>query len=48
MAYEKIGFINGQVLNAEDLNHIEEGLENCITQEQLQQYIEEQLLKGEW
>ena len=26
MAYEKIGFNNGQILKAEDLNHIEEGI----------------------
>ena len=28
MAYEKIGFSAGQVLKAEDLNHIEEGIQN--------------------
>lgn len=29
MAYEKIGFSDGQVLKAEDLNHIEEGIANA-------------------
>ena len=32
MAYEKIGFSNGQVLKAEDLNHIEEGIANVSIQ----------------
>lgn len=29
MAYEKIGFVKGDILKAEHLNHIEEGLSNA-------------------
>lgn len=46
MAYTKQNFKDGQILKAEHLNKIEDGI---ITLEQdLKDYIEELLLGGKW